>query len=346
MDILSLKKSLGKDWTGYRETITGALEGDTKLLKDINLYLLGTQGKELRPLLSLLAARLCQQGGEQGGEGLNKSCYSAAAVAELLHTASLLHDDVADNGNVRHGVATIRAIFSPAAAVLSGDYWLSKAMYLLAADCSKEVLVTYAQTVSRLAEGELFQMEKAAALDTTSGDYYKIIEAKTASLFMAAMKGGAVSAGATKFQIASVEEYARQLGLAFQIRDDIFDYTPAIKSGKESGTDIRERKITLPLLLALQKASPEEAEALRSSISRIDYNIAGGAPQEGAYKQMEDEISASTIEFVQRHNGTAEAQVVLERHVEAACLSLDVFPDSWEKQALVDIAQFVGSRNA
>lgn len=338
MEIQSIKRELGRDWEGYRNTIIAALNGESQLLQQINLYLLGTQGKELRPLLSLLAARLCTA-------TLNKSCYSAAAVSELLHTASLLHDDVADNGNMRHGVATVQALFSPAAAVLSGDYWLSKAMHLLAAECKKEVLIEYAHTVSRLAEGELFQMEKAAALDTTIEDYYRIIKDKTSVLFIAAMKGGALSAEGTEAEIEAIAQYALQLGYAFQIRDDIFDYSPQMQTGKAAGADIKERKLTLPLLMAFQNATPQDVEEITTQIARIDYNLAGNTPASEEYRAVEEIVTARTLNFVAEHNGVALAQKALEQHIELAMQSLKDFPDSYAKRTLLEIAQFVGTRS-
>ena len=188
MRLDTVKLELGEHWTSYVQALKGALAHDNKLLTKLNGYIIDTAGKQMRPMLCLLSAQACGK--------VSQMSYECAAVCEIIHTATLLHDDVADNGDLRRGVPTVKAVFSPAASVLTGDYWLAKGMYLLINKCNLEILGHFTKALHDLSVGEIIQMEKAEELDTAKEDYYKIIECKTASLFVAAAKSGAISAGA------------------------------------------------------------------------------------------------------------------------------------------------------
>ncbi len=332
MDIESVKRELDKDWSGYQETLVSALSNDNAFVSKINRYLIDNAGKQLRPVLSLLSARAC-------GE-VNSLNYYCAAVAEMIHTATLLHDDVADNGDLRRGVPTVKAVFGQAASVLAGDYWLAKALDLLTA-CDPKILGCYTTAVQELAEGELIQMEKAESLDTTEDDYYKIISRKTASLFVAATKSAVLATGAPDEYIAAIVNYAHELGLAFQIRDDIFDYAPKMNTGKIAGADIKERKITLPLLCAMKRASAEESDSIRKSISAI-----GGTVIKDQEINAEDMTIINAVNcFVKQYDGIAGAQRILEEHGRRAIESLSCIPGSAAKERLVQLAEFVGTRD-
>lgn len=331
MDITSIIEKISYDWAQYREALKRTLVNESSLLTDINSYLINTQGKQLRPLLSLLSANVCG--------GANQQSYSCAAVAEIIHTATLLHDDVADSGEYRRGKPTVRVAYSPAVSVLAGDYWLSKALHILSYDCPSQVLQYYTHAMSELAVGELIQMEKADKLDATKADYYNIIGKKTASLFIAATKSGACSAGANYEQMSAIECYALHLGYAFQIRDDIFDYSPNIRTGKDYGADISERKITLPLLCAFSLSSAAERESIIAQIGQIDNNplaLKSGSDN----KNIIDYVNS----FVKKFNGVEQAQVLLEGHVHKAVDALNVFNESVSRQSLADIANYVGIR--
>jgi hypothetical protein len=184
-------------------------------------------------------------------------------------------------------------------------------------------------------------MEKSESLDTTEEDYYRIISGKTASLFVAATKSAALAISAPDSFVEAISNYAYQLGLAFQIRDDIFDYTPGMDTGKIAGADIKERKITLPLLCAMRKAQSQEAEAVRKRIALIDNSVVKG----GNISEKEMEIIATVNEFVQKYSGIAESQAILEEHSRKAIESLSILPDSKAKERLVQLARFVGTRN-
>ncbi|MBR5856298.1 MAG: polyprenyl synthetase family protein [Bacteroidales bacterium] len=331
MDINRVKKDLGRDWSGYQEVLVSALSNKNAFVSKINNYLIENAGKQLRPVLSLLASRACGSA--------NETSYHCAAVSEMIHTATLLHDDVADDGDLRRGVPTVKAVFGQAASILAGDYWLSQALDELTR-CGSDILACFTTAVKELSVGELVQMEKAELLDTTIEDYYSIISGKTASLFIAAMKSGAISVSANQEQIKAITEYAYELGVAFQIRDDIFDYTPSMDTGKNGGADIKERKITLPLLCSMEASPSEEAQYIRESISHIENTFTKG----GKVTPQEQEIIDKVNAFVQKYNGVAKAQAILEKHSKMAILALAPLPQTKEREYLVALAEYVGTR--
>ncbi len=332
MRLDAVKLELGKDWSGYGEAIRNALHHDNKLLTKINGYILDTAGKQLRPVLCLLSA--------QAAGTVSQMTYECAAVCEIVHTATLLHDDVADNGDMRRGVPTIKAAFSPAASVLTGDYWLAKGLYLLIEKCNTGILELFTKALHDLSVGEIIQMEKAEELNTTKDDYYRVIECKTASLFVAAVKSGAISAGADKTKIEALAEYAYHLGVAFQMRDDIFDYSPKMDTGKVAGADLKERKITLPLLCAFESA-PDQEQEIRNLIGGIENTVANGEE----ITSQEKEIIGKVSEFVYSNNGLESAQKILEQHIAKAVEAISEFPASTAKERLVQLAAYVGTRN-
>lgn len=332
MRLDAVKLELGKDWEGYGQAIRNALYHNNKLLTKINDYIIDTAGKQLRPILCLLSA--------QASGTVSQMSYECAAVCEIIHTATLLHDDVADNGDIRRGVPTVKAAFSPAASVLTGDYWLAKGLYLLIEKCNTGILELFTKALHDLSVGEIIQMEKADELDTTLEDYYKIIECKTASLFVAAVKSGAMSAGADKEKVDSLAEYAYHLGVAFQMRDDIFDYSPKMDTGKLAGADLKERKITLPLLCAFE-AVPEQEQEIRSLIDGIGNSIANGEE----ITEEEKGIICKVSEFVYSNKGVESAQNILENHIAKATAAIASLPESTAKQRLIQLAEYVGTRN-
>ena len=321
MQISKVKNYFKEDWLDFETLLTKSLETDTIFLNTINKYLLDNSGKQLRPLLSILAAHTCGKS--------NSTSIAVAVISELIHTATLLHDDVADNSNLRRGVPTVRALFTPAASVLTGDYWLSKSLSLLTTQCSKDIVSCFTTAVENLSQGELIQMEKAEDLSTTEADYYNIIAKKTASLFIASVKGAAYAVTSEKSKLEAMERYAYHLGVAFQIRDDIFDYSPEIKSGKISGTDIREHKITLPLLGAFKAASADEVALIKKGILEVTPE---GGSAEFVYK------------FVAQYNGVEYAQKALDNHCNEAIGALSLFDDSQAKEYLIQLANFTGTR--
>lgn len=322
MNLDKIKEDISADWQSYQRMLESGLISDCELLNSINTNILSNKGKQLRPLLSILAGNSCGKS--------NNLTLSCAVVSEMIHTATLLHDDVADNASKRRGKATIQKLFTPAASVLTGDYWLSKALSLLTKECDYKVLSFFTRAVEELSEGELFQMQKAGQLNTTKSEYYSIIARKTSSLFVAAVTSAVYSVGANDETISEMEKYAYYLGLAFQIRDDIFDYMPELNTGKMSGSDIKEKKLTLPLILAMEKANSEESSSLLDVVKNSN--------------EITDEIVAMVLEFVQKYDGIEFAQKELINYSELAIDALKKIPASKYRDHLESLAIYVGKR--
>ena len=326
MTLDEIKDFLGQDWKDTDALIRSSLESDISLLNATNKAILDHSGKQLRPIVSLLVARAC------GGGRVNADSVRYAAAAELLHNATLLHDDVADSSCERRGAPTVMAILGGPASVLLGDFWLVKALENIlasSANCN-EVIRIFAGTLSSLAEGEMLQLQKASSGDTVEEDYYGIIYSKTASLFEAAFVSAAISVNAPADWIEAVRDYAVSLGIAFQIKDDIFDYSDGKKIGKPVGIDLEEQKITLPLLGALAAASPERAKQIRGMVLDILE-----------HPEYKEEI----VGFVKEGKGIEYAVSRLEDYVSKAVDALAVLPDSKEKDYLVKIAGFTAYRD-
>ena len=321
-----IRKYIGTEWSAVQEKISSALLSDIDLLNSTNRSILSNSGKQLRPLLAILFARLCTDGSS------SEATLRYAAASELLHNATLLHDDVADDSSQRRGVPTIMSLMGPSVSVLVGDYWLVKAMQLILQSAQTDVrtIKIFSKTLSDLAEGEMLQLQKAQKGDTTEEDYTRIIYNKTASLFEAACLSAAVSVGADAAMEKAAVDYSVALGLAFQIKDDILDYAGTESVGKPLGVDILEQKITLPLLGALASVSPEEDARVRGLVS----DIVG-------HPEHRDEI----VRFVKENGGLEYAERRLDEYVEKAVAALTVFKDCPEKDFLVQLAHFTAKRD-
>lgn len=309
---------LGKDWERFEDMMKSGLSTDVNLLRSINEGILASSGKHLRPIICMLVARALGKP--------NEDSLRYAAACELLHNATLMHDDVADESPKRRGNPSVSALLGPSSAVLIGDFWLSRAVDLvMSANTRDRVAKFFSKTLTDLAEGEMLQLEKASSADTDEHAYYRIIHNKTASLFEAAGKAAAVSVGATDQCFEAAGVFADCFGMAFQIKDDILDYAGDSKLGKPVGMDIRERKITLPLLGAMLEAGEERGAAIREKIKVV---------------REHPEYCGEIHSFVISNGGVEYAASRLEEHIKAACEALDPFPDSPAKQYLVDIAHF------
>lgn len=326
MDIKKVREFVGADWQAVQERISGSLHSDISLLDMTNASILSNSGKQMRPLLTVLFARACS-----GGKTTDATVRYASA-SELLHNATLLHDDVADDSAQRRGVPTIMSLMGPSVAVLIGDYWLVKALDLILSDGLSDtvVLKIFSKTLSALAEGELLQLQKAQNGDTVEEDYLRIIYNKTASLFEAACVSGVLSVSASEQYEAAAREYSIALGNAFQIQDDILDYDGTESVGKPLGVDVLEQKITLPLLGALSNVSEQEEKRIRGLVN----DIVG-------HPEHRDEI----VTFVKENGGLEYSRMRLDEYVEKAVRALDVLPDSQEKAFLVELAYFTAKRD-
>ncbi|MBR3303429.1 MAG: polyprenyl synthetase family protein [Bacteroidales bacterium] len=327
------KKILGSAYKNYRDALCKAIESEEPYLNRINRYVLSNEGKELRPILSLFMGMACGT--------LNNISYCCAAATEMLHTATLMHDDVADNATMRRFSPTVGAKFSPAAAVLTGDFWLSRALGLIIENCEKPTLSLFTKTILDISQGELLQMDKAYSANTTEEDYNRIIYCKTAVLFKAAMLSGAYSVGAEELFCKAAADYSIKLGMAFQIRDDILDYSSDMNTGKDFGSDLKERKITLPLLGAMAN-SPKDEEIIREKIREIE-ELPNGVKSADTNKT--ERLVAEIFEFVLSNKGIEYAQQRLEKYCIEAAEALAPLPSSDAKNYLVGFAEYVGKRN-
>ena len=316
---------LGTDWTEVGALMRKALESDIRLLNEANGHILDHSGKMLRPAMSLLVARACAGTVSEDGR-------KVAAVSELMHNATLLHDDVADSSNSRRGVPTTSSILGDRASVLLGDFWLVKAVDLIL-DCgqhSGRLLRIFSKTLSDLASGEMLQLQKARLGDTSQEDYLRIIYSKTASLFEATCVSAAVCAGADEALVEAVREFSVRIGIAFQIKDDILDYTGSGTLGKPVGVDLREKKITLPLIGALLQASDERNRMIRRMVCEIDSHPEHVAP---------------IRTFVLDKGGVAYAEAILEDYIAKAKEALKAFPAGEAVTLLSELADFIGKRD-
>lgn len=325
MDKLAVRTYLQEDLDRVNDLMSRFLASDISLLDQTNRALRGRRGKQLRPMLALLTARAC-------GGACNEDSIHFAAAAELMHNATLLHDDVADNSIERRGAPTVMSLLGPGAAVLLGDYWLVKAVgcILEASREAARALRIFAGTLSDLAEGELLQLQKASSADTTEEDYLRIIYSKTASLFVATVLTAAISVGADPAREEAVRRYAENLGLAFQIRDDIFDYEENVHIGKPVGQDLQEQKITMPLLGAL-KAAPAEEQRIRTLV-----------------REMADhpENRQEVVDFVRTSGGMEYAWLRLDEYVKKAVAALGELPSGRDRDALEEMAHYVKERKS
>ena len=318
-DVITL---LGEDWTAFTDQMREHLRSDIPLLENTNEKLLFNSGKQLRPMISLLVSRSCGK--------VNFESIRFAAATEMLHNATLFHDDVADSSSLRRGKPTLSAMVGPTAAVLIGDFWLSRAVRMIVSmPHQSPVIDLYSKTLSDLAEGEMLQMQKASDADTTEEDYLRIIYYKTASLFETACRVAAISVDAAPELQDAAGRYAAALGIAFQIRDDIFDYGQG-EIGKPVGIDLKEQKITLPLIGAMNSASPERQEQIRQMVRQI--------PEHPEYC---DELQ----QFARSHGGIEYATRRLDDYIEEAVSALALFPESKEKEVLAELARYNAVRN-
>jgi octaprenyl-diphosphate synthase len=284
-------------------------------------YILRQKGKKIRPLLVLLSAKVAG--------GVNERTYRGAVLVELLHTATLVHDDVVDNADKRRGFWSINAIFKNKAAVLMGDYLLSRGLLIAIDGKDYDFLGVITNTVKRMSEGELLQIQKTRKLDIDEETYFRVITDKTASLLETCCQIGALSATVNTEYHEAMRRFGESIGIAFQIRDDVLDYEgSSILIGKPVGGDIKEKKITLPLIYSLNQVTKSEAENIRKLIKN------------GAKKDSIKEI----MEFVRKHKGIDYALEQAHLFSDQAKDSLRVFPDSQSKIALEALIDFVIDR--
>lgn len=308
------------EFARFNEEFESSLRSGTGLLQAAIDQILGATGKHIRPLLVLLSAKACGT--------ITESTINSAVFLELLHTATLIHDDVIDETKQRRGVPSLNAIFDNRVAILTGDYILSTALIRSIQTGDLRIVGIVSNLGRDLSEGEIKQMETADESILDEDCYLQVIYKKTATLLSACTTIGAISAGAGDAQIGIMRRFGELIGYAFQIKDDIFDYFKESHIGKPTGNDIREGKVTLPLLFALQHGG-EEAEAYRRIILAKDFT---------------DEQVERLIDFAKANGGIEYAERRMMDYHDKAIEALDPLPDSPAKKALVDLADYIVCR--
>jgi octaprenyl-diphosphate synthase len=292
------------------------------LLDTVIRYIVKQRGKRVRPMLVFLSAGLCG--------GIGDRSYVGAAMVELLHTATLVHDDVVDQAEERRGMASINAVWKNKIAVLVGDYLLSRGLLIAVNNEEFDYLKITSDAVRRMSEGELLQIQKSRQRHIDEETYFRIISDKTASLISTCCEVGAVSAGVSAEDRLRMRNFGEMVGLAFQIRDDVLDYTSRSSIlGKPVGNDLKDQKITLPLIYACKAAGPKEAR-------RVIGMVKGRKPTAAQIKEV--------IAFVEEHGGIRDAHTKAMEIKDQALSYLTSFPDSSYKSALTDFANFVVTR--
>jgi len=316
-----LKAPIEKELELFEQKFRDVMRSHVALLDKVNYYIYQRKGKQVRPMFIFLAAKMC-------GE-VTEATYTGASLVELLHTATLVHDDVVDDSYERRGFFSINALWKNKIAVLVGDYFLSKGLLLALEAHQYQLLHIVSAAVKRMSEGELLQMEKARRLDIDEAVYFEIIRNKTASLIAAACEVGAASTTKDTDLIEKMRQVGEYIGIAFQIKDDLFDYGEA-DVGKPRGIDIKERKMTLPLIYTLNNCSSSEKKWIINTVKNHNED-----------KERVDEL----IRFIHQKGGIEYTRQQMYVYKQKAFDIIDTIPDSAAKAGMVELVDYITERN-
>ena len=316
-----IKAPVAREMEEFEQKFRASMKTRVLLLNKIMGYIVKRKGKQMRPMFVFLSAGLCGS--------INESTFRGASLIELLHTATLVHDDVVDEANYRRGFFSVNALWKNKIAVLVGDFLLSRGLMLSVENKDFNLLSIVTDAVREMSEGELLQIEKSRRLDINEDVYYEIIRQKTASLIASCCSVGASSSGASDEVVNKMRRFGEKIGMAFQIKDDLFDYGE-MEIGKPVGIDIKEKKMTLPLIYALSKASWLEKR-----------RIIGIVKNESEKPKKVKEV----IEFVKKSGGIEYAIDSMNKFHQDALKILQEFPDSPFRQSLGQLVQFTIDRN-
>ncbi len=317
-----IKQPISEEMTLFEDRFTKAMASSNPLLTRIMHYIVKRKGKQMRPMFVFLVAKMVSKG------GFDERTFRGASVIELIHTATLVHDDVVDDSNRRRGFFSINALWKNKIAVLVGDYLLSKGMLLSIDYEDFDLLKLISVAVREMSEGELLQIEKSRKLDITEEIYFEIIRQKTATLIAACCAIGAASVGADKEEVKLMHKFGNAIGIAFQIKDDLFDYSEE-KIGKPTGIDIKERKMTLPLIHSLNQASPKKRKWMINTVKNHNKN-----------KKRVKEL----IEYVKTSGGLIYTEKMMNSYHKEALDILDRYPESPYKNSLELMVDYVINR--
>jgi len=316
-----IKAPIKDEMSKFESYFRKQLKTKIPLLSIITNYIIRRKGKQMRPMLVFLTAKL-------HGE-ISDSTFMAATLIELLHSATLIHDDVVDETYQRRGIYSINALWKSKIAVLVGDFFLSKGLLIALDNDQIGILKIVSNAVKEMSEGELLQIEKSRKLDITEEVYFDIIRKKTATLITACTKAGAYSVDATDDKLELMREFGENLGIAFQIRDDLFDYENNTLIGKPTGNDIKEKKMTLPLIYALHNASAAEKRKILTLVRRHNKN---------------DIKIKEIIQFVKDKGGIEYTEKVMMDYGSHALEVLNKYPDNDVKESLKELVNYTINR--
>lgn len=321
LSINNIKKPIAADIDVFEEKFKASMQSSVPLLDRITHYIVKRKGKQIRPMFVFFAASICG--------GINESTHRGAALVELLHTASLVHDDVVDNSYQRRGFFSINALWKNKIAVLVGDYLLSKGLLLSIDNNDFKLLRIVSDAVKQMSEGELMQIEKVRRMDIGEPVYYEVIRQKTASLIASCCACGAASAGASDEVVEKMRLFGEKIGIAFQIKDDMFDFgTDDV--GKPLGIDIKEKKVTLPLIYSLANTTDSEKKRIINLVKNHNDDPAK---------------IAQIVKFVNDTGGLQYAETQMKKYQDEAFEILNTFPDSDSHRGLEQLVRFTTERN-
>jgi octaprenyl-diphosphate synthase len=316
-----IKKPVAAEMDEFENHFRDSMKSNIPLLDKITHYIVKRKGKQMRPMFVFLSSKAC-------GE-VNQSTYVAASLIELLHTATLVHDDVVDDSNERRGFFSLNALWKNKIAVLVGDFLLSRGLLLSVDKGEFRLLQLVSDAVRQMSEGELLQIEKARKLNITEDIYYDIIRQKTASLVASCCASGAAAAKASDEDVEKMKKFGELVGMAFQIKDDIFDYGSGEKIGKPTGIDIKERKMTLPLIYALNNSEKPERRKMVNIVKNHNEDP----------KKVQE-----VIDFVIRKNGVTYAAKKMHEYKDAALTILNTFPETPARKSLEGLVMYTVNR--
>ncbi|WP_426670488.1 polyprenyl synthetase family protein [Mucilaginibacter sp. McL0603] len=321
LSINEIKKPIAADIDAFEERFKASMQSSVPLLDRITHYIVKRKGKQIRPMFVFFSASICG--------GINDSTHRGAALVELLHTATLVHDDVVDNSYQRRGFFSINALWKNKIAVLVGDYLLSKGLLLSIDNGDFKLLKIVSEAVKQMSEGELLQVEKVRRMDVDEPIYYEVIRQKTASLIASCCACGAASAGADDETVEKMRLFGEKIGIAFQIKDDMFDFgTDDV--GKPLGIDIKEKKVTLPLIYSLNNATSSERKRIINLVKNHNDDP----------KKIEQ-----IIRFVNETGGLQYSETQMKIYQEEAFKILNTFPSSASRESLEQLVRFTTERN-
>ncbi len=316
-----IKYPIKQEMQLFEQKFRTAMQSSVPLLDRIMHYIVKRKGKQMRPMFVFLSAGMCG--------GITESTYRAASLIELLHTATLVHDDVVDDSNLRRGFFSINALWKNKIAVLVGDYLLSRGLLLSVEHEEFELLKIVSTSVRKMSEGELLQIEKARRMDITEEVYFEIITNKTASLIASCCATGAASASMPKEKIDQMQKFGELSGIAFQIKDDLLDYESTLKTGKPSGIDIKEHKMTLPVIYTLQRCDSSTKKFIINTIKN-----------DSEHKEKVNKVVNLVIET----GGVNYAKEKMNEYRIRANDLLQLFPDNAYRKSLQDLIQYTIER--